>query len=185
MVDEACSRLRLEQESKPEIIWKVERDLLTKQIEKTALENEDDKRSIARKGEVEDEVHVLQKQLFELNRSWQAEREELDRTKSIQEKLDAAKRDCERARRGGDFNAAGQLQHGSIPQLEAELRDIENAIDGKDSKKAHKMLSEFVSADAIASCVARQTGIPVSKISGSESKKLLIMEDILREVRLH
>ena len=180
LVDEACSRLRLEQESKPEIIWKVERDLLTKQIEMTALENEDDKRSIARKEDVQEEVNDLKAKLSELNNIWTAEREELDRAKNIQERLDEARRDCDKARMSGDFNTAGKLKHATIPELEAELRSIENALDKKD--KPHKMLSEFVTADAIATCVAQHTGIPVSKMTGDESKKLLDMETILRQV---
>eukprot|EP00557_Chaetoceros_sp_GSL56_P005645 CAMPEP_0176498232 /NCGR_PEP_ID=MMETSP0200_2-20121128/12200_1 /TAXON_ID=947934 /ORGANISM="Chaetoceros sp., Strain GSL56" /LENGTH=833 /DNA_ID=CAMNT_0017896403 /DNA_START=264 /DNA_END=2765 /DNA_ORIENTATION=- len=178
LVDEACSRLRLEQESKPEIIWKVERDLLTKQIEMTALANEDDKKSIVRREEVEKEINSLKGKLSNLNDIWKDEKEELERAKTIQERLDKARRDLENARRKGDLNAAGQLQHGVIPQLEQELQDIESA-DGK--KKSHKMLAEFVSAEAIATCVARHTGIPVSKITGSESKKLLEMETKLRE----
>jgi ATPases with chaperone activity, ATP-binding subunit len=180
LVDEACSRLRLEQESKPEIIWKVERDLLTKQIEMTALANEDDKKSIVRREEVQKEITNLKEKLANLNVIWKEEKEELERAKTIQERLDKARRDLENARRKGDLNAAGKLQHGVIPQLEYELQDIENA-DGK--KKSHKMLAEFVSAEAIATCVARHTGIPVSKITGSESRKLLNMESKLREVR--
>lgn len=178
LVDEACSRLRLEQESKPEIIWKIERDLLTKQIEMTALANEDDKKSIVRREEVQKEITNLKEKLANLNVIWKEEKEELERAKTIQERLDKARRDLENARRKGDLNAAGKLQHGVIPQLEYELQDIENA-DGK--KKSHKMLAEFVSAEAIATCVARHTGIPVSKITGSESRKLLNIESKLRE----
>ncbi len=180
LVDEACSRLRLEQESKPEIIWQVERDLLTKQIEMTALENEEDKKSKSRKEEVKKEVHDLREKLSGLNEMWRAERDELDRTKIIQKELDEAKKNCEKARMAGDFATAGKLKHGTIPELESKLRSIENAMENND--KPHKMLSEFVSKDAIATCIARHTGIPVSKITGNESKKLLDMESILRQV---
>eukprot|EP00554_Chaetoceros_debilis_P014108 CAMPEP_0194111136 /NCGR_PEP_ID=MMETSP0150-20130528/10209_1 /TAXON_ID=122233 /ORGANISM="Chaetoceros debilis, Strain MM31A-1" /LENGTH=771 /DNA_ID=CAMNT_0038800487 /DNA_START=307 /DNA_END=2623 /DNA_ORIENTATION=- len=178
LVDEACSRLRLEQESKPEVIWFLEKDLLTKQIELSALENEgDDKKTVARRDQVKTEVDSIQAKLLELNTVWQAEREELDKTKSIQEKLDTAKNDLEKARRKGDFAVAGQLQHSTIPQLELELQEIENNVDVKEKK----MLAEYVSSGAIASCVAKHTGIPVSKITGSESAKLLDMESKLRE----
>lgn len=180
LIDEACSRLRLEQESKPEVIWKIERDLLTKQIELSALANEgDDKKSVARREQVQDEVNALKAKLSELNATWKAEREELERVKSCQERLDQARKDLEQARRRGDFTAAGELQHSKIPQIERELEALENSAD--DGKKKHKMLSEFVTADAIATCVARHTGIPVSRITGSESKKLLDMESKLRE----
>ena len=182
-MDEACSRLRLEQESKPEIIWKVERDCLTKQIEMTALANEDDVKAIARKEHLQEEILELNNRLTSLNSLWHAEKEELERTKTIQERLDGAKRELDRARAKGDFNAAGRLQHGTIPQLEAELRDIENNSEEGNNETSFKMLADFVTADAVASCVASKTGIPVSKITGSESKKLLQMENKLREVR--
>ena len=148
----------------------------------TALENENDKRSIARKEEVQRDVDGLKAKLADLNKIWNAERDELNRAKDIQEKLDAALRDCAKARMQGDFNTAGKLMHGTIPDLEAELKEIESGLDGK-GDESHKMLSEFVTADAIATCVARHTGIPVSKITGDESKKLLNMEEILRKVR--
>lgn len=177
MVDEACSRLRLEQESKPEVIWKVERDLLTKQIELTALSNEDDEKSIARRSQVEIEIKNLKQKLDDLTYVWQSEKDELERAKTVQERLETAKIELEKARRTGDFNTAGKLQHGTIPQLEQEMQLLES----KPNEPHHKMLAEFVSADAIATCVARHTGIPVSRISGSETKKLLKMEDKLRE----
>lgn len=182
LIDEACSRLRLEQESKPEIIWKVERDLLTKQIEMTALADEDDKKSIARRTQVEHEVSDLKNKLNGLNFTWQAEKEELERAKTIQERLDRAKRDLEQARRQGDFSTAGKLQHGTIPQLEEEMHELETFNTTDQGRNTHKMLAEYVSADAIATCVARHTGIPVSKISGSEAEKLLDMEKKLEEV---
>ena len=185
LIDEACSRLRLEQESKPEIIWKVERDLLTKQIELSALENEgDDKKSKARLESVKLEVESLKNKLEELNDIWRKEREELDKAKNVQEQLDQAKRDLDKARQKGDFATAGELQHGKIPRLERELEELETEVDdGFKKKKSHKMLAEYVSADAIATCVARHTGIPVSRLTGSESKKLLDMEKKLVEVR--
>jgi ATP-dependent Clp protease ATP-binding subunit ClpB len=183
LVDEACSRLRMEQESKPEIIWKVERDLLTKQIELSALENEgDDIKSKVRSDTVQKEVDNLKTKLGELNNIWRKEREELDKAKSVQEDLDEAKQDLAKARLRGDFAAAGELQHGKIPNLERQLQELENEPDdGCKKKKVHKMLVEFVSADAIATCVARHTGIPVSRLTGSESKKLLTMESKLQE----
>jgi len=183
LVDEACSRLRLEQESKPEIIWKVERDLLTKQIELSALENEgDDKKSRAKLESVQKEVESLKSKLEELNVIWQKEREELGKAKNVQELLDQAKRDLEQARQRGDFATAGELQHGKIPKLEKTLEELENEPEeGLKKKKSHKMLAEYVSADAIATCVARHTGIPVSRLTGSESKKLLDMEKKLVE----
>ena len=179
LVDEACSRLRLEQESKPEIVWKVERDLLTKQIEQSALLNEDDSKSKAPKDEVASEVEVLKKELNRLQEMWVTEKEELEKGKKLQEKLDAARRDLTVASKQGDLAKAAQLQHAIIPSLEDELEAYDRAE--SDPNHPHKMLSDYVSAEAIATVVARHTGIPVSRITGSESHKLLHLEDRLRE----
>lgn len=167
----------------------MERDLLTKQIELSALANEgDDKKSVARSTQVQKEVDGLKLQLDELILLWNAEKEELGRAKKIQEKLDQARKELEDARKKGDFAKAGELLHSTIPNLEDELQQLEQgeSLDTVKSskKKKKKMLSDAVSADAIATIIARHTGIPVSRITGSESKKLLTMEDKLREVRM-
>lgn len=184
LVDEACSRLRLEQESKPEIVWKVERDLLTKQIEQSALANEyDDAKSKARKETVDSEVEVLEKELNRLQQMWVTEKDELEKGKKLQEKLDAARRELVAARKRGDLAKAAELQHAVIPSLEDDMEawDKEESAPTSSGGHQHKMLSDFVSADAIATVVARHTGIPVSRITGSESRKLLKLEDRLRE----
>lgn len=183
LVDEACSRLRLEQESKPEVIWQVERDLLTKQIELSALANEgDDKKSLARSSSVKKEVDSLKSQLDHLLLLWRAEREELGRAKKLQEDIDQARKDLEEARKRGDFAKAGEILHSTLPNLEDELEAYENnAAESGNGNKSKKMLSDAVSSEAIATIIARHTGIPVSRITGSESKKLLCMEDKLRE----
>ena len=122
LVDEACSRLRLEQESKPEVIWKVERDLLTKQIEQSALANEeDDTKSKTRKEQVDSEVKVLQTELNHLQEMWVREKDELVKGKKLQEKLDAACRELLAAWKTGDLAKAAELQHSVIPLLEDEM----------------------------------------------------------------
>ena len=188
LVDEACSRLRLEQESKPEIIWKVERDLLTKQIELGALANEeDDPKSVARRKLVEMDVSQMKIELERLTKIWEEERNQLERAKTLQEKLAQAKRALEKARRDGDFATAGELKHGTIPNLQKELEELESSSSGVANgkgKSSHKMLAEYVSGEAVAICVAKYTGIPVSKITGSESNKLLDLENKLKEVNL-
>ena len=181
LVDEACSRLRLEQESKPEIVWKVERDLLTKQIEQSALANEaDDPKTKARKEQVDAEVGSLKKELQRLQDMWVTEKDELEKGKKLQEKLDAARKELRLARKQGDLAKAAELQHAAIPSLESEM-EAWDKDDHDPSRHQHKMLSDYVSAEAIASVVARHTGIPVSRITGSESRKLLHLEDRLRE----
>jgi ATP-dependent Clp protease ATP-binding subunit ClpB len=176
LIDEAASRLRLEQESKPDSIWKIERDLLTKQIEMTALEKEEDEKSVARLATVKEEVNKLQIELDQLNKEWQAEKDEIERRQTAQEELQEARDEMEAARRRGDFAKAGELLHSTIPRLEHELADLE-----ADEDRTGKMLSDAVTAEDIASVVSRHTGIPVSRITGSESRKLLHMEDKLRQ----
>lgn len=165
LVDEACSRLRLEQESKPEAVWKVERDLLTRQIEQSALANEgDDARSRARKGAVDAEVGALKEELDRLQGMWVTEKDELEKGKRLQERLDAAQRELGRARKRGDLAKAAELQHAVIPSLEDEMEEWDKKENAPDHP--HKMLSDYVSSDAIATVVARHTGIPVSRITG-------------------
>lgn len=184
LVDEACSRLRLEQESKPEILWKLERDLLTRQIELSALENEDDDPKVkTRREEVRNDVQALQDEIQSLTDAWMAEKNALNRVHDVQKELEDTRLALDAARRMGDFAKAGELMHGTIPKLEEELHNLEHGESQAASgdKKKPKMLSEAVTADAIATIIARHTGIPVSRIAGSESKKLLQMEDKLRE----
>jgi ATP-dependent Clp protease ATP-binding subunit ClpB len=186
LIDEACSRLRLEQESKPEVIWKLERDLLTRQIELSALSNEQDPddKVKARRAQVEREVQESKTEVQRLTDLWQLEKNELVRVKDVKEELEQARRNLDVARRQGNFTLAGELMHATIPRLEHELANLETHVeDVKKSKSAqnHKMLSDSVTAESIAHIVARHTGIPVSRITGDEGKKLLHMEDTLRK----
>ena len=116
---------------------------------------------------------------------WMEEKKELNRVQDVKEELEKARIDLEAARRRGDFAKAGELLHGTIPHLEHELEDLEHTVErAHDGKKHHsttKMLSDSVSADAIATIIARHTGIPVSRIAGDESQKLLHMEEKLRK----
>jgi ATP-dependent Clp protease ATP-binding subunit ClpB len=198
LIDEACSRLRLEQESKPEIIWKVERDLLTRQIELSALDNEmmdddesqrDHEKFAARRAECEEEVERLTAEVKRLTDMWMAEKNALNRVQQVKEEMEQARTELETARRQGNYTRAGELMHSTIPKLERDLETLEHVNDekvdnGKKQKGRHKnMLASAVTADAIAAIIARHTGIPVSRIAGggSESRKLLAMEDKLRE----
>jgi len=178
LVDEACSRLRLEQESKPEAVWKLERDLLTKQIEQSALANEgDDVRSRARKEAVDAEVDTLREELRRLQDAWATEKGELERGKKLQDDLAKARTELAGAVQRGDYARAAELQHAVIPALGEEME----AWDRGEGASEAKMLSDYVSADAVADVVARHTGIPVSRLTGSESRRLLRLEDRLRE----
>jgi ATP-dependent Clp protease ATP-binding subunit ClpB len=176
LMDEACSRLRLQQESKPEVIWQVERDLLTRQIELSALENEEGI-SESRKKECKKEVDRLKAEVEKLTADWQAEKDKLSSAQAIKEKLAKARDDLDAAKRRGDFAVAGELQHSTIPALERQVEQAETSTSGQ-----RNMLDDSVTADAIAAIVARHTGIPVSRIAGKdETEQLLHMEDRLRQ----
>jgi ATP-dependent Clp protease ATP-binding subunit ClpB len=182
LVDEACSQLKLEQESKPESIWKAERDLLTKQIELSALQNEhDNKRSLSRKQQVEIEVKNLTLELKKMNEAWKAEKDDLEKGKQMQDELERAKFELENARRKGDYNRAGELMYSTIPKLEQALQEAQDVE--KNGNRKVRLLEDSVTPDAIANIVSRHTGIPVSRITGNESNKLLNMEDFFRKVR--
>ena len=203
LIDEACSKLRLELESKPEAIWQLERDLMTKQIELSALDNEEnpDPKVLARREECRNDVQTLKDQVQELTTIWQKEKEELNRVQHKKEQLEQAKKEMELARGRGDYNRAAELLHGTIPAMEQELSQLVMNVDhhrhDDDDDEDHgkhnnhpqpphprtKMLADSVTADVIATIVARHTGIPVSRIStgSNESYQLLHIEDTLRQ----
>jgi ATP-dependent Clp protease ATP-binding subunit ClpB len=180
-------------------ISQIEQVLLTRQIELSALQNEDedDEKVQTRKKELKAEVEELKVKAKSLTDEWMAEKTELNRAKTVKEELAQARSALETARRQGDFNKAGELLHSTIPRLEHELEELEHKVDhgssggggggGKDDKQRHKtqhkkkMLAEAVTAEAIANIIAKHTGIPVSRITGDEGSKLLHIEDKLRE----
>ena len=179
LVDEACSRLRLEQESKPEVIWRIERDLLTKQIELTSLTTEDghDQKSMARKESLENEVNTLKKELENLNLKWKEEKDKLEKGKKIQKQIEDARKELKQARDQSNFARAGELLHSIIPSFQNELDE-----QSKETATHEQMLADSVCADSIAQIISRHTGIPITKITGSEeSAKLLHMEEGLKE----
>ncbi len=190
LIDEACSKLRLELESKPEAIWQLERDLMTKQIELSALDNEEnpDPKVLARREECRNDVQTLKDQVQQLTTIWQKEKKELNHVQLKKEQLEQAKKEMELARGRGDYNRAAELLHGTIPAMEQELSQLVMNVDHDDdhnNNKQHprtKMLADSVTADVIATIVARHTGIPVSRIStgSNESYQLLHIEDTLR-----
>lgn len=184
LIDEAASRLRLQQESKPEPIWKLERQILTIQIEIAALSKETDESSRARKQKLEDELKEHRKQLSHLSARWESERKELDRTKDLQARLDHARRELEKAQASGDFARAGKLMHETIPALEEKTRakDVMSEEEGNQSNGSDgAMLGDAVTSDHVAEVVSKYSGVPVSRLMAAEQRKLLDMEDTLRK----
>ncbi len=171
LMDEAASRLRMEVDSKPEELDALDRQILQLQIEAEALKKEDDKASIDRLEKLERELAELQDRGSEMTAKWQAERDKLEGTRAVKEKLDRARADLDIAKREGNLAKAGELSYGVIPQLERQLAEAEENDD--------LMVEEAVRPEQIAEVVERWTGVPTSKMLEGEREKLLRMEEEL------
>ncbi|KAJ8114023.1 hypothetical protein OPT61_g3994 [Boeremia exigua] len=178
LVDEAASALRLQQESKPDAIQELDRQIMTIQIELESLRKETDVTSKERRERLEETLKQKQADVKVLTEKWEKERAELDEIKNAQENLEKAKVELEQARRQGNFAKAGQLQYSTIPELEKKLpTDDEVAAGGRPDSLLH----DSVTAEDIASVVSRTTGIPLSKLNAGDMEKLVHMEDTLRQ----
>lgn len=177
LVDEAASALRLQQESKPDAIQELDRQIMTIQIELESLRKETDIASKERRERLEQTLKAKQEDVKVLMEKWEKERAELEEIKSAQENLERAKMELEQARREGNFAKAGELQYSRIPELESKLPKEESA----GGNRPDSLLHDSVTADDIASVVSRTTGIPLSKLNSGESEKLIHMEDTLRQ----
>ena len=177
LVDEAASALRLQQESKPDPIQELDRQIMTIQIELESLRKETDVASKERRERLEETLKKKQEEVRTLMEKWEQERGELQKIKSIQEELEKARFELELAQREGNFAKASELRYSKIPELEHQLPKEEEA---KAGKSPDSLLHDSVTADDIASVVSRTTGIPVSKLMRGESEKLIRMEDALR-----
>jgi len=171
LMDEAASRLRMEVDSKPEELDALDRQILQLQIEAEALKKEDDKASKDRLERLEKELADLQDRGSEMTAKWQAERDKLESTRNVKERLDRARAELDIAKREGNLAKAGELSYGVIPELERLVADVEASDD--------LMVEEAVRPEQIAQVVERWTGIPTSKMLEGERDKLLRMEDEL------
>ncbi len=172
LMDEAASRLRMEVESKPEAIETLDRKIIQLKIESLALGKETDTASKDRLANLQTELANLEEQSAALTTRWQAEKDKIHSEAKLKEQLDAARLQLEQAQRGGDLAKAGELQYGTIPTLEKQLAAAETAAEGA-------MLREEVTADDIASVVAKWTGIPMERMLTGEREKLLAMEETI------
>jgi len=172
LMDEAASRIRMEVESKPEEIESLDRRIIQLKIEREALKRETDAASRDRLANLEGELANLEQQSLELTQRWQAEKDKISAEAKLKEQLDAARLELEQAQRAGDLARAGELSYGRIPELQRKLDEAAGATRGA-------MLREEVTADDIASVVARWTGIPVERMLSGEREKLLAMEESL------
>jgi len=171
LVDEAASRIRMEIDSKPESMDKLDRRLIQLKIERVALKKESDEASKKRLNILETEIDKLQKEYSDLEEVWKAEKAQVHGAQHIKEALDRARLDLETARRAGDLARMSELQYGRIPELEKQLAQAA-VSEGQETK----LLRTAVTENEVAEVVSRWTGIPVSKMMEGERDKLLRME---------
>ena len=179
LIDEAASRIKMEIDSKPESMDKLERRMIQLKIEREAVRREKDEASQKRLSLIEDEIRRLEREYSELEEIWKAEKAAVQGSQSIKEQLDRLRIDMEDATRRGDWQKVSELQYGKLPQLEAQLKAAEAGENPQSSKT--KLLRTQVGAEEIAEVVSRATGIPVSKMLSGEREKLLKMEDVLHQ----
>ena len=179
LIDEAASRIKMEIDSKPESMDKLERRMIQLKIEREAVRREKDEASQKRLSLIEDEIRRLEREYSDLEEIWKAEKAAVQGSQSIKEQLDRLRIDMEDATRRGDWQKVSELQYGKLPQLEAQLKAAEAGENPQSSKT--KLLRTQVGAEEIAEVVSRATGIPVSKMLSGEREKLLKMEDVLHQ----
>ncbi len=176
LIDEAASRIRMEIDSKPEAMDKLDRRLIQLKIERVALEKETDEASKKRLQILQEEIVKLEKEYAELEKVWKAEKAALQGTQHIKEELDRARLEIETARRAGDLARMSELQYGRIPELEKQLSAASVA-----ENKEKTLLRNEVGENEVAEVVSKWTGIPVSKMMQGEREKLLRMEEELHK----
>ncbi len=177
LIDEAAARIKMEIDSKPEPMDKLERRLIQLKIEREAIRKEKDESSRKRLMALEEEVKRLEKDYSDLEEIWKAEKAQVQGSQHIKEELEKLKLEMEAAKRKGDWQKVSELQYGKIPQLESQLKKAETSTD----QPKFKLLRTQVGAEEIAEVVSRATGIPVSKMMQGEREKLLHMEQRLHE----
>jgi ATP-dependent Clp protease ATP-binding subunit ClpB len=176
LMDEAASSLRLQQESKPEDIMRLDQKIMTIQIELESLRKEKDIASKERREKLEADLKKHQEEVQGLTEKWEKEKAEIDAIKQTQAELDRARIELEQAQREGNFGKASELRFGVIPTLEQKLPKDTEMSDSEGT-----LIHDAVTADDIANVVSRVSGIPVTKLTSGHTERLIQMEDILRE----
>ncbi len=177
LIDEAAARIKMEIDSKPESMDKLDRRIIQLKIEREAVKKEKDEASQKRLALIEEEIARLTKEYSDLEEIWKAEKSAVLGSAQIKEEIDHLKADIAKLQREGKLDKVAELQYGKLPQLEAQLKAAD-AVDGAEKPK-NKLLRTQVGAEEIAEVVSRATGIPVSKMMQGERDKLLKMEDRL------
>ena len=179
LIDEAASRIRMEIDSKPEVMDRLDRRMIQLKIEREAVKKEKDEASKKRLSLLEEEIARLEKEFSDLDEIWKAEKAQVQGAQHIKEEIDHLRNEMEEAKRQGDWQKMSELQYGRIPQLETQLKQVQTT-EAQDQAH-HKLLRTQVGAEEIAEVVSRATGIPVSKMMQGERDKLLQMEGVLHQ----
>jgi ATP-dependent Clp protease ATP-binding subunit ClpB len=180
LIDEAAARIKMEIDSKPEVMDKLDRRLIQLKIEREAVKKEKDEASQKRLQLIEDEIKKLEREYADLEEIWKAEKGAAQGTAHVKEEIDHIKAEIAKLQREGKLEKVAELQYGKLPQLEAKLKEAaQREVEGGGQK--NKLLRTQVGAEEIAEVVSRATGIPVSKMMQGERDKLLQMEDKLHE----
>ena len=179
LIDEAASRVKIEIDSKPEVLDKLERRLIQLKIEKEAVRKEKDEASKKRLKSIEHDIKESEREFNDLEAVWKSEKILLSGTHDIKEKIEQAKLRMDSANRAGDWQAVSEIQYGELPQLESQLKEA-TKNENKEGKKPRMLITE-VGADEIAEVVSRATGIPVSKMLQRDRDRLLNIEEKLHQ----
>ena len=175
LVDEAAARLKMQVDSKPEELDSIDREIVRLKIEQEALKKESDAGSKDRLKRLETELKALEKQSADITSRWKAEKEKLSDAQKLKTELDQLRGELASAQRRGEYQRAGELAYGRIPELEKKLK----ATEGSEASAKGAMVEETVTADHVAQVVSRWTGVPVDRMLEGEKEKLLRMEDEL------
>ena len=179
LIDEAAAQIRMELDSKPETMDRIDRRLIQLKMERLALEKEHDDASKKRLADLQDEIDKLEKEYADLEEVWQAEKATIQGSAGIKEEIDRLRVELEAAKRRGDYAAMSEIQYGKIPALEKQLAHSESA----ESKPQHTLVRSEVTEEEIAQIVSRWTGIPVAKMLEGEKEKLLALEAVANAIR--
>ena len=174
LMDEAASRIRLQIDSKPESLDKIERNLLKSKIEYESIKKESDKKSHEKASNLQKEINLLEKEVEKANKDWKREKDLINDIQKLKSTIEINKNKLNILQREGELSEAGELAYSKIPELERQLKDME-------SKKEKKILNKSVSSDEIAEVISRSTGIPVDRMLEGEKEKIINMEEELKK----
>ncbi|QXL85717.1 ATP-dependent chaperone ClpB [Comamonas sp. NLF-1-9] len=181
LIDEAAAKIKIEIDSKPELLDRLERRMIQLKIEREAMKKETDEASQKRLQLIEEELAGAEREYADLEEVWQAEKASAQGSEQIRKDIDAIRTQIEELKRKGDFNKVAELQYGKLPELEKSLKEAQDSEAEGGADAGHKLLRTHVGAEEIAEVVSRATGIPVSRMMQGEKDKLLQMEDRLHQ----